>query len=275
MIMVAVLLENGISSQIGQSKVHNNILAAEHHRSAAPRRERMHKITGRYNVNGRFAEGPPGTIITAEWLNAIQDEIVSVIEEAGLALNLSSNDSGNQLLNAITSISKIPSGVTIPFAGTSIPSGWLYCDGFAVSRATYLELYQAIGVVWGSGDGATTFNIPNMEGLLPKGVGDATINARSKVGPATLGEVQEDQLQGHVMYQGYKPLGAASDSRYGFGTGLPSASIYTEADDSISPTASTTAPKTSTPQTDGVNGTPRTGSYTRDSSVGFYYIIKI
>lgn len=236
----------------------------------------MHKITGRYNVNGRFAEGPPGTIITAEWLNAIQDEIVSVIEEAGLALNLSSNDSGNQLLNAITSISKIPSGVTIPFAGTSIPSGWLYCDGSAVSRATYLELYQAIGVVWGAGDGATTFNIPNMEGLLPKGVGDATINARSKVGPATLGEVQEDQMQkltGRFMnsdiyssiqnspdMQGVFSLPALA-SKAGYGSASTSSRYpYANFNSSGSPDARTS---------------DTTAGNTRDSSVGFYYIIKI
>lgn len=51
----------------------------------------------------------------------------------------------------------------------SVPDGYLTCDGTAVSRETYAALFAHIGVVHGSGDGSTTFNLPNMKGRVPVG----------------------------------------------------------------------------------------------------------
>ena len=48
------------------------------------------------------------------------------------------------------------------FAGATPPEGTLLCDGSAVSRTTYPELFAAIGTTWGSGDGANTFNLPDL-----------------------------------------------------------------------------------------------------------------
>lgn len=66
----------------------------------------------------------------------------------------------------------IPSGCIIPFAGPveNIPAGWLLCDGSAVSRSAYANLYNAIGVAWGTGDGATTFNLPDLRGMFLRGM---------------------------------------------------------------------------------------------------------
>lgn len=66
-----------------------------------------------------------------------------------------------------------PSGMVSMFAGLSIPSGWLLCDGQAVSRTTYSELFSAIGTLYGSGDGSTTFNLPNLSGRVPVGLNGA------------------------------------------------------------------------------------------------------
>lgn len=49
-------------------------------------------------------------------------------------------------------------------AGSTIPDGWLLCNGAAVSRTTYAKLFAAIGTRYGSGDGSTTFNLPNFNG---------------------------------------------------------------------------------------------------------------
>jgi microcystin-dependent protein len=54
-------------------------------------------------------------------------------------------------------------GMIADYAGASAPSGWLVCDGQAVSRTTYADLYAAIGTTWGGGDGSTTFNVPNLQ----------------------------------------------------------------------------------------------------------------
>ncbi len=55
----------------------------------------------------------------------------------------------------------IPSGVMVDFGGTVAPDGFLLCDGAAVSRTTYADLFAAIGVTWGIGNGTTTFNVPD------------------------------------------------------------------------------------------------------------------
>ncbi|ADL53204.1 phage tail protein [Clostridium cellulovorans] len=56
-------------------------------------------------------------------------------------------------------------------ATTTAPQGWLICDGSAVSRETYANLYTAIGTTYGNGDGTTTFNLPDMRGRVPIGSG--------------------------------------------------------------------------------------------------------
>lgn len=63
-----------------------------------------------------------------------------------------------------------PVGTVQAFAGSTIPSGWLLCNGQAVSRTTYAKLYSVIGTKYGSGDGSTTFNVPNLQGRVPVGV---------------------------------------------------------------------------------------------------------
>ena len=63
----------------------------------------------------------------------------------------------------------LPIGSVIPFAGSTIPEKWLECNGSAISRETYSELFNAIGVNYGVGDGLTTFNIPNLKEKIPVG----------------------------------------------------------------------------------------------------------
>jgi hypothetical protein len=57
----------------------------------------------------------------------------------------------------------INAGVVVAFAGTTPPAGWLKCDGSAISRTLYSDLFTAIGTKYGSGDGVTTFNLPTLE----------------------------------------------------------------------------------------------------------------
>lgn len=54
-----------------------------------------------------------------------------------------------------------PAGSVVTYAGTNIPSDWLLCDGRAVARVAYSDLFNAIGTTYGAGDGSTTFNLPN------------------------------------------------------------------------------------------------------------------
>ena len=65
----------------------------------------------------------------------------------------------------------IPPGSIVGYGGATPPTGYLVCDGSAVSRVTYAFLFAAIGITWGPGDGATTFNLPDMRRRVPVGVG--------------------------------------------------------------------------------------------------------
>ena len=63
----------------------------------------------------------------------------------------------------------IPVGFIVPYGGTGLAEGWLDCDGSAVSRTMYPDLFAAIGTTWGAGDGSTTFNLPTSEDLVLQG----------------------------------------------------------------------------------------------------------
>lgn len=64
-----------------------------------------------------------------------------------------------------------PAGVVQAFAGSAAPTGWLLCDGSAISRTTYAALFTALSTTYGVGDGSTTFNLPDMRGVYARGVG--------------------------------------------------------------------------------------------------------
>ena len=56
----------------------------------------------------------------------------------------------------------VPTGMILPFLGTSVPEGFLLCNGANVSRTTYANLFSVIGTKCGAGDGSTTFTLPNL-----------------------------------------------------------------------------------------------------------------
>ena len=67
-----------------------------------------------------------------------------------------------------------PSGLIQMFGGSTAPSGYLICDGTAYSRTTYSTLYAIIGNSFGSGDGSTTFNVPDLRSRTALGAGTGT-----------------------------------------------------------------------------------------------------
>jgi len=86
----------------------------------------------------------------------------------------------------LTTLYQHPPGLIAPYAGATIPSGWLECTGQAVSRSAYANLFAALGgssSPWGGGDGSTTFNVPDLRGRTPIGVGTGSgLTARSMAG---------------------------------------------------------------------------------------------
>ena len=68
-----------------------------------------------------------------------------------------------------TALSSLPSGSMIHFAGNVVPAGFLVCNGAAVSRTDYANLFTAIGTLYGAGDGSTTFNLPDARDRVLQG----------------------------------------------------------------------------------------------------------
>ena len=158
----------------------------------------------------------------------------------------------------------LPAGLILPFGNTTAPTGYLACDGTAVSRTTYATLFAAIGTTWGTGDGSTTFNIPDFRGAFLRGTGShGTYNMEfggDFAGPS-VGSFENDQMQGHR--HGAPDNGAYLTSQILQGGGNNNGYI-----------AAQVASATGNPISDGTNGTPRAGDETRPFNAGVLWCIK-
>lgn len=91
--------------------------------------------------------------------------------------------------------SSVPPGAVMPFAMATPPSGWLKANGALVSRVgTYASLFSAIGVTFGTGDGVSTFQLPDLRGEFVRGWDDG----RGVDTGRGLGSAQADELKGHT-----------------------------------------------------------------------------
>jgi len=107
-----------------------------------------------------------------------------------------------------------PPGSIMAFGGANIPVGWLLCNGSLVGRTNYPSLFSAIGTAWGIGDGSTTFNLPNMQGVFLRGVDNGVGNdpdTASRIAPPlstggnsgdAVGSYQADQFAAHNHIEG-------------------------------------------------------------------------
>lgn len=85
---------------------------------------------------------------------------------------------------SLTGQGAVAIGTVHMFAGADakVPTGYMVCDGAAVSRTTYAALFTAIGTTWGAGDGSTTFNLPDLLDRFPRHRNTGTGNAAGAVG---------------------------------------------------------------------------------------------
>lgn len=82
-----------------------------------------------------------------------------------------------------TNFTLIPTGTIMAYVyDQNLPEGWLLCDGSAVSRTDYSELFAVIGTLYGEGDGSTTFNLPDLRGRVVVGSGDGPSTSNRTVG---------------------------------------------------------------------------------------------
>lgn len=94
-----------------------------------------------------------------------------------------------------------PAGVIHQYAGSSVPTGWLLCDGTAVSRTNYLSLFNALGTSYGVGDGSTTFNLPDLRGRIPVGKNSGTFATLGSTGGAETVTLTTNEMPSHTHVQ--------------------------------------------------------------------------
>lgn len=188
----------------------------------------------------------------------------------------------------------LPSGVVVPFAGTTAPSGWLLCDGSVVAQVSYPGLYAAIGATYNTGgEGAGNFRLPDTRGIFISGAGSQTISGISY--GRTLGVKQGDLFQGHYhsvtgtvggsdgthTHSGLTMSGTAVRRINAYSSGANGAIdannsgtgtlVVSSTDSGHGHAHSLTADTLQT----GTNGTPRSGAETRPANIAMNYIIKV
>jgi microcystin-dependent protein len=102
----------------------------------------------------------------------ILDEFENLVAQLRGFLLVSFQEDGNlKVTTPITNI--VPTGSVLMWTTPTPPTGWLVCDGSAVERVTYKQLFDTIGTTYGPGDGVLTFNLPDMRGRFPLGKANA------------------------------------------------------------------------------------------------------
>ena len=128
------------------------------------------------NINGGPDIISSTTNPTAVAVNAATGSLL-LNTSSGLLYRKNDNGSTTNWSELAISTFTAPTGSITAFAGSAAPTGWLLCDGSAVSRTTYASLYTALGGAsspWGLGDGSTTFNLPDARGGFLRGAGSQT-----------------------------------------------------------------------------------------------------
>ena len=130
----------------------------------------------------------------------------------------------------LTGLAGLSTGTVVPWSTSTAPTGFLKCDGSAVSRTTYAALFAVIGTTYGVGDGSTTFNIPDLQDRTAIGASVANSKSLAQTGGANTvtptGNIsgstgsttlQTTQIPSHLHSGGFVSMGAYSTGMCGSG----------------------------------------------------------
>lgn len=141
------------------------------------------------------------TLVAA--INEVDAEADANNQNIGTMTNLETTVKSS-LVGAINEVNgKIPTsvaGIIQAYAGSVAPTGYLICDGSAVSRTTYANLFTAIGTTYGDGNGTTTFNLPNLKGKVIVGLdsNDTSFNSLGTTGGTKTHTLTLNEIPSHT-----------------------------------------------------------------------------
>jgi hypothetical protein len=126
------------------------------------------------------------------------------INDAGATFNVDVDFFSNTTSDVFSIHNMMPTATIIQNASSVVPSGFLYCDGQAVNRTTYSNLFNRIGTTYGVGNGSTTFNVPNFKGAFLRGASSQVVGGVTYAGGA-VGTAQQDSVLAlsSITNQGY------------------------------------------------------------------------
>jgi len=140
--------------------------------------------------NNSGGSSPSTTYANMLWYNTTSN-ILYLRNEGNTAwIEVANVDQGASRFEPVNAV---PVAAVNTFAMSTAPSGWLSCSGTAVSRTTYSRLWTAIGTTYGSGDGSTTFTLPDLRGEFVRGWD----NSRGVDSGRSFGSSQADEFKSH------------------------------------------------------------------------------
>ena len=145
----------------------------------------------------------------------------------------------------------LPSGVILPFGGSTVPGNFLLCDGSNVSRTTYARLFAVISTAYGTGDGSTTFGLPDLRDRVPLGKGTNNSTLGTETGSAAASSVVNSTASN-------TGTGTTGTGTTGTGTSGDSSGVETSANNTGTGTTGTGTTGTGTTGS-GTTGTGTTG----------------
>ncbi len=138
---------------------------------------------------GYWAAGSSAEALAAATPGGATIVVATVVRVAGSPAAVTVAPAMNLTISAVDAAQLAHAGDIKLSAARAVPAGWLACDGSAVSRAAHAGLYAAIGVAYGAGDGATTFNLPDFRNRVPVGVSSTRSRGGAETHTLTTGEM--------------------------------------------------------------------------------------
>jgi len=155
-----------------------------------------------FAVKDTLTSGDPDKVVSGAEIdnefNSIASAVTSKADKVAAATkdNIATLDANGNLQDGGANVVSVapPVGSIIIYAASAAPSGWLECDGSNVNRATFPNLFNAIGSTFGAGDGSTTFGLPDLRGEFVRGWD----NGRGVDDGRGFGTAQSDEFKSHT-----------------------------------------------------------------------------